>query len=182
MNDLRYAIRMLIKSPAFSLIAIVALALGIGANTAIFSVVEAVLLRPLPYPESDRLILLREKMPIFDSGSVSLSELSRLARHAAQLHRSRALPARFDEPLEPRRRIVAGANPGRSDDLEHDADRRVETDSRSRFHRSGGCAGRAEGCAHQRRALETALRFFEKSARPATDRRCRAAHDRRGFA
>ena len=62
---------MLIKSPAFSVIAIVALALGIGANTAIFSVVEAVLLRPLPYPEPDKLILLREKMPIFDSGSVA---------------------------------------------------------------------------------------------------------------
>ena len=71
MNDLRYAIRMLIKSPAFSVIAIVALALGIGANTAIFSVVEAVLLRPLPYPEPDKLILLREKMQLFDSGSVS---------------------------------------------------------------------------------------------------------------
>jgi putative ABC transport system permease protein len=71
MTDLRYAIRMLINSPAFSIIAIVALALGIGANTAIFSVVDAVLLRPLPYPEPDKLILLREKMPIFDSGSVS---------------------------------------------------------------------------------------------------------------
>ncbi|MGH7938963.1 MAG: ABC transporter permease, partial [Bryobacteraceae bacterium] len=70
-TDIRYAIRMLLKAPAFTVIAIVALALGIGANTAIFSVIDAVLMRPLPYPQSDRLILLREKMPLLDKGSVS---------------------------------------------------------------------------------------------------------------
>ena len=71
LTDIRYAIRMLLKAPAFTAIAIVALALGIGANTAIFSVIDAVLMRPLPYPQSDRLILLREKMPLLDRGSVS---------------------------------------------------------------------------------------------------------------
>jgi len=66
-QDARYGLRSLARTPAFTLAALVTLALGIGANTAIFSVVHAVLLRPLPYPEPDRIVQLVRRTPDGDS-------------------------------------------------------------------------------------------------------------------
>jgi predicted permease len=74
MQDLRYALRMLLKTPGFAAAAVLTLALGIGANTAIFSVLNAVILKPLEYQQPDRLMKISSQFPNFDEFWISLPE------------------------------------------------------------------------------------------------------------
>jgi len=72
-NDVRFGVRTLFKNRGFALLAILTLGLGIGANTAIFSVIYGVLLKPLPYADSDRLVLVRQSAPLIGRADVGVS-------------------------------------------------------------------------------------------------------------
>src|SRR5712671_8049338 len=63
LQDLKYAVRMMLRNPGFTVAAVLSLAIGIGANTAIFSVTSALLLHPLPYKDADRLVILWNRSP-----------------------------------------------------------------------------------------------------------------------
>jgi putative ABC transport system permease protein len=75
-QDLRYGARMLLKTPAITFIVILALALGIGANTAIFSVLNAVVLQPLPFEHPEELLFLNERSPVLDETRTMFSRRS----------------------------------------------------------------------------------------------------------
>ena len=84
LSDLRFATRQLLKNPGFAAVAVLTLTLGIGANTAIFSAVDAVLLRPLPYPEPDRLVRVFERVPSGGRNNVSGSSYRDWRHHQTQ--------------------------------------------------------------------------------------------------
>jgi putative ABC transport system permease protein len=85
--DLRYAVRSFLKNPSFTLVAILTLAVGIGANTAIFSVVSAIILRPLPYENADRLVWLwgdNKKLGI-NQGYLSNADIYDFQQHSSSI-------------------------------------------------------------------------------------------------
>src|SRR5690242_18683070 len=85
LQDLRFAARTLVRNPAFAAVAVLTLALGVGANAAIFSVVNAVLLRPLPWPQPDRTVMIWSRWNAFDKTWVSDGEVNGYRRETRTL-------------------------------------------------------------------------------------------------
>src|SRR6202050_2282932 len=114
MQDIRFAFRLLAKSPGFTTIAILTLALGIGANTAIFSVVNGVLLRPLPFRDPSRLVLIAEKssFPIVSTSYENFSDWRDQSHSFESMEATRAGSITLTGAGEPERLNVRMATAG----------------------------------------------------------------------
>ena len=96
-RDLAYTVRMLARRPTLTLTAVMTLALGVGANTAIFSVVNGVLLAPLPYPHADRLVLIEEARADGEPGTTGYLSFDDVRRIVFLVGDAPIVPARFSK-------------------------------------------------------------------------------------
>ena len=166
LQDIQYGVRMVAKSPGFAAIAILTLALGIGANTALFSVVNGVLLNPLPYRQPDRLVAIYAKSKEFSHYSISYPNFLDWARGQRSFS---SLAAFREDRLQPdghgRARAREGGNGLRGFLL------RARRESRSGPSASsgGGSTGRTASGADQRRILEAEIRILAGRGRENAD-------------
>ena len=143
-KDIRYAFRALARRPGFTAVAVITLALGIGANTAIFSVVYGVLLRPLDYPEAERLVALREsnasKQPDSQVAPANFLEWQRQNTVFSDLAAYRTVSYNLTGDGNPERLLAGRVSAGLFKTLGVAADprSRVSTGRRSTRTRQGG--------------------------------------------
>ncbi len=180
-RDLRFGGRSLARSPGFAAVALATIALGIGANTAIFSVVDAVLLRPLPFPGADRLVAVSQNQPSLGvtGNGVSYPELRRLAHPVEILRGARGDPdARLhaDRPRRPAPRHRRDGHVESLPDARGHADPRTDArGGRRRSRRSVGGGARRTALARALRGRPGDRRQVDSSRPEARRRRGRHA-------
>jgi len=177
-HEFRIGLRSLSKDPGFSAVAILTLTLAIGANTAIFSIVNAVLLRPLPYPEASRIVQVQEATQNF-AGSISWPNLYDLRQQNTTLE---SVAAFTYNNLT----LHAGANPerlrGQAVTSNYFHVLGLSSPAGAHVHTTRGAAGVDSGCGSQRSGVEDRLCFGGGNCRPDNHSRRRTLHRDRGYA
>ena len=165
LNDLRYTARMLRKSPLFTLAVVFTVALGIGANTAIFSVVNAVMLRPLPFDQPDRLVWIAEKndklnLPQFSASVLNYLSWKEQSRAFDPMGAFGFATFNLTGSGDPEQFTGGTLTPSLFRHARHQAG------PRTIVRRRRGAARQREGRDDQRRAMEAALRRRSGRRRP----------------